>query len=315
MQRRAFSIVVLATLGLLGFFGLVVLQPGLFAGLLGSQTVGHISGHFREPHHRIHDLTFSFLLGTAAVGMLAQLRAPSKNVAGQLMALMPFLGLILASVLTNTHVVSIPWVAVGASTFLAATLHPTGRDLLRYVSVSRVDRVMLALVVLAAVPLLVFASTNIGLQRTAADDHAGLGHYGFIAAFSFSVIGVGLLASLRPEGWRLAAWVAGLLPVLLGLSSLLFPDVGSSLGLVWALAAIAWGLVFIGAAELTRATHMADSSVNLNTGDDTRRGPGAGSTTGTRSWVMLSGVIAIVLVLLFAFMHLTGGGPGLHGAP
>lgn len=315
MQRTAFSLVVLVTLGLMGFFGLVVLQPGLFAGLLGHETAGHVSGHFREHHHRIHDLTFSFLLGTAAVGMLAQLRAPLKNVAGQLMALIPFIGLMLASALTNTNVLSVPWVAVGASTLLATTLHPTGRDLLRSLSVWRVNRVMLALVVMAAVPLLAFAVTNIGLQRSVTDDHATLGHYGFMAAFSFTVLGVGLLASLRPDGWRLTAWVAGLLPVLRGLTSVVFPDVASSLGLVWALAAIAWGVVFVAAAELTRATHMADPSLNLDTGDDTRRAPGRGSTTSTPSWLILSGIIAIVLVLLFGFMHLTGGGPGLHTLP
>jgi len=31
-----------------------------------------------------------------------------------------------------------------------------------------------------------------------------------------------------------------------------YPDVDSSLGLVWALAAIAWGVVFVAAAKLTR---------------------------------------------------------------
>jgi hypothetical protein len=101
-------------------------------------------------------------------------------------------------------------------------------------------------------PLLAFASTNIGLQGTVTDEHAALGHYGFMAAFSFTVIGVGLLASFRSDGWRLTAWVAGLLPALLGLTSVVFPDVGSSLGLVWSVAAVAWGVGFVAAAELTR---------------------------------------------------------------
>jgi hypothetical protein len=111
---------------------------------------------------------------------------------------------------------------------------------------------MLALVGIAAVPLLSFASTNIRQQQTVLDDHAGLGHYAFMAAFSFSVIGVGLLASLRPDGWRLTAWVTGLLTALLGLTSILYPDVASSLDLIWALAAIAWGVAFVAGAELTK---------------------------------------------------------------
>jgi hypothetical protein len=40
--------------------------------------------------------------------------------------------------------------------------------------------------------------------------------------------------------------------VLLGVTSIVYPDATSSLGLPWALAAIAWGLLFIAAAERTR---------------------------------------------------------------
>lgn len=50
----------------------------------------------------------------------------------------------------------------------------------------------LALVVIAAVPLLAFGATNIRLQATVLDDHAATGHYGFMAAFSFTSIAVGL---------------------------------------------------------------------------------------------------------------------------
>ncbi|MGH7428482.1 MAG: hypothetical protein ACREJ4_09040, partial [Candidatus Methylomirabilaceae bacterium] len=263
-------------------------------------------------------------------GMLAQLRTPSKNVAGQLMALIPWVGLALTSALTNIPVRFAPAPILGALTLLATILHPTGRDLFRSFSVSRVNRVMLALVIIAAVPLLAFASTNIGLPRTLTNDHAALGHYGFMAAFSFTVIGVGLLASLRPDGWWLPAWLAGLLSALLGLASVVFPDVDSSLGLVWALAAIAWGVVFVAAAELTqdpeRPTLLGSRGVisKSERGDlppypdtgDTGVGPDRGSTASTPRWVYVSGIIAIVLVLLFVIMHLTGGGlGGSHTVP
>ena len=95
------------------------------------------------------------------------------------------------------------------------------------------------LVVIAAVPLLAFAFTNIGLQRTVADEHAAMGHYGFMAALSFTTIGVALLAGLRTDGWRPTAWVAGLLPALLGVTSMIYTDRSSSVGLFWSLTAIA----------------------------------------------------------------------------
>jgi hypothetical protein len=133
---------------------------------------------------------------------------------------------------------------VGAAAVLAAMLHPIG-DPLRAFSAARVDLVALAMVGVVAVPLLISAWTNIALQRAGPSEHAVMGHYGHMAAFSFTVIGVGVLASLRPTGWRLVAWVAGALPVALGIVSIVYPDVESSLAAPWSVAAIAWGVVFI----------------------------------------------------------------------
>jgi hypothetical protein len=109
---------------------------------------------------------------------------------------------------------------------------------------------MLTLVGIAAVPLLAFAWTNIALQRAGPSEHALLGHFGYMAAFSFTVIGVGVLSSLRPDGWRLTVWVAAGLPAALGVASLAYPDVDSALSLPWAVAAIAWAIVFIARAEV-----------------------------------------------------------------
>jgi hypothetical protein len=255
-----FALALLITLAAAGFNGLMVglmalrldfLLPGPFAEMT----------HFTEPHHRVHDLTFGFLFVPAVVGILAQLRRPSKNVAGMLMALIPSAGLLLTLLLTlvvtnNTNVLQPPWVTVMMAALLAALLHPAERAFFRSFRVSRVNWVMLALVAIAAVPLIAFAATNIELQGTITDEHAAAGHYGFMAAFAFTVIGIGLLASLRPDGWRLTAWVAGLLPVFLGLTSLIYADASSSLGLVWAVAAIAWGFGFVTAAELTKDAEL-----------------------------------------------------------
>lgn len=92
-----FSLVVLVTLGFLGYIGLM-----LFGGLLGVSPTIAAMGHFSSLSHRVHDLTYSFLFGTAVVGMLAQVRTPSKYVAGQLMALIPWVGFVLAYALGNS---------------------------------------------------------------------------------------------------------------------------------------------------------------------------------------------------------------------
>ncbi len=323
-----FALAVLLTLGIAGLIGLMVVLMQVQPGFLGMT-------HFTDPSHRTHDLTFGFLFGVASVGLLAQLRRPAQNVAGMVMALIPWVGLLLAGVLsTDVFRVMVinPSGRVAVVTVITALLHPTGRDFFRSFSVSRVNRVMLALLIIAAVPLLAFASTTIRLQATVPDAHAAMGHYGFMAAFGVTVIGVGLVASLRPDGWWLPAWVAGLLPALLGLTSVLYPDNSSSLGLVWALAAIAWGVGFVAAAELTQDAEsptplgsrgiiptLRGSRHGVPADDDAPVRPDRGPTTRTPRWLHVLRIIALVpilLVFITTITTITGvGGPGGHIPP
>jgi hypothetical protein len=125
--------------------------------------------HFTLLEHRIHDLTFGFLFVPGALGLLVQLRRPARNVAGMAIALIPWAGLLLAALLSDDFARVIlfnPSRVVAALTLIAALLHPAGRHFFRSFSVSRVDWASLALVALAAVPLLAFASVNIGLHST-----------------------------------------------------------------------------------------------------------------------------------------------------
>lgn len=251
-----FALFVMISLAYVGLIGLMValmafrlntLLPGAFAQMT----------HFTEPHHRVHDLTFGFLFAPAVVGLLAQLRRPAKNVAGMLMTLIPWVALLLAAVLSSSFrpvVLFNPSRLAIVLTFFTALLHPMGRAFFRSFSSARVNWNLMALVVVAAVPFIAFAASNIDLQATVPDEHAGMGHYGFMAAFAFTVIGIGLLASLQAEGWRLTAWMAGCLPVLLGVASLVYQDVASSLDPLWAVAAIAWGVAFIAVSEVTKNT-------------------------------------------------------------
>lgn len=255
MRRQLFSLVVLVTLGLVAFITVVLAQPELLAGFAGRATTGHISEHFREPQHRVHDLTFGFLLGPAVIGTLAQLRRPSEHASLQLMALVPIAALALSAALSNPAVLSFPWVSVGALVVLATVLHPAMGGFLGSLRNSAADRVMLGLIGIAAAPLLAFAFTQLELQSRGVGEHAMLGHYGYVAAFSFTIIGIGLLSSARPKDWRFLAWLAGALAASLGVMSMLFPDVESRLELPGALAAIAWGVALVTRTERIVASH------------------------------------------------------------
>ena len=172
------------------------------------------------------------------------------------MAATPIFALMLTVVATNPRVLAIPWVAVGAPTIVATMLHP---DLFRSIRAVRPSRRMIFLVAIGAVPLLALASSNIGLQRSGLGDHAALGHYGYMAAFALTVVGVSLMSSLRLPGWRLTAWVAGSLTVSLGVVSLVWLDVEGSLGVFGALLVMAWGTGYIIVAEFVRRGDRAAS--------------------------------------------------------
>lgn len=263
-----FAGALLLTLAAAGLQGLMV---GLMALRMEQWLPGPFAemGHFTQAHHRIHDLTFAFLFVPPVLGVLAQFRRPADNVAGMLMTLVPGATLALVLVLTlagdgTARVLQPPWLLVLAAALLATAVHPAGREFFRSFRDARLSWVMAALVAVAAIPLLQLAVTNITLQATVPDDHAAAGHYGFMAAFALTTIAVGILASLRPTGWTVTAWAAGLLPVLLGTTSTIYPHAASSLSLPWALAAIAWGAAFTAVALLTRSGQRTLSATTVH---------------------------------------------------
>lgn len=246
-----FALYALATLGVVGFIGLMVGQMTFGLDLYLPGLFGFMS-HGTSEAHRTHDIVFALLVAVGAVGVLAQFRRPARNGAGMVMALLPFAAILLAAGLSGGYEIMVrrnPSRLIGPMVLVTALVHPAVRSFLRSFRLARLNRPMLALAGAAAVPLLSLASTNLRLQDTVRDEHYQLGHYGFMAAFAFTVVAVALLASLRPDGWRLTAWVAGLLSVLFGVVSILNPDSASSVGLGWALAAMAWGVLFMAVAE------------------------------------------------------------------
>lgn len=217
--------------------------------------------------HRIHDLSFALIFWAFVLGMAAQLRSPRRNVGGQLMAVVPLLALVAAFALTGVWDMLTMVAIVGSFVVVATLLHPAGLDLLRWPDASQVSRVLLALLVVAALPVLLFSAGQIDLQTAdhsqhehaeggpdAAEheEHAEVGHFMLQAAFGILVLGVGLLASLRPPGWWLPAGYTGVAAALFGIASVVYPTHASSAGEMWGIAALAWGLAFLVASGMQR---------------------------------------------------------------
>lgn len=285
-KRLAFTVVVLAVVALFlvqSWENHVLLVAGWFENGLGllSADDGH---HFLHTGHRLHNIALGLMTWPFIFGMLAQLRSPRRHVTGMQMAVFVWLAGLAAIALTGVWMILIIVAVMGIPTVVAALLHPAGRDLLTSVDPASVNRVLVVLVVVAAMPLAAYAAHEVGLQTGDVEpaghahdggehaeiheEHVGGGHYMRMVWLSFVLIGTGLLASLRQAGWWLASWLVGLMAVVFGTVGVLAPEAASNPGLLWNLAAIAWGLVFIGATE---ATQDADSPTPLGA----RRGDSA----------------------------------------
>lgn len=266
-RRIVFTVLVLLPLLLyFGLFGFWRNQALLVTSWFGG--VGLLPPIFHHPAHRLHEFAAAIMFWPLVIGLLSQLRSPTRHVAGMLMALVSIVGVLLAIAATGGWDL-VPIIAfLGVPTLLATLVHPSGRDLLRSFSLDQLNKVTLVLLVIAAVPLLAFTANQVGLQTGAiepAHDHAGAGHdeevhaqhvehhhFMFVVAFVLAVLGTALLASFQLPGWWLSAWVAGLMVVVYAIGGLGVPEAASNPGLLWNLAAIGWAVVFVGAAEYTQ---------------------------------------------------------------
>jgi hypothetical protein len=108
---------------------------------------------------------------------------------------------------------------------------------------------LIALSVLAAVALVPYAIAQAELQRTdQVSEHARFYHWVEMSFHAVAIPLLGLLAGLRPAAYRMAAWMAGIALVIVGLASLLYASYPSALPGAIAGGAVIGGLVFVAAA-------------------------------------------------------------------
>ena len=85
-----------------------------------------------------------------------------------------------------------------------------------------------------------------------AEEVVHYGHWSAMGAFNLIITGLAFVAALRPPGWRLPAWSAGLSALLYGAASIANPGDASAANRYWSVFAIAWGIGFIVIAEATK---------------------------------------------------------------
>lgn len=233
------------------FYATVVTLVGLFVAFLGDTLAFLFTAWLVAdpgPHH-LHELAFVAVLWTVLVGLVAQVHRPETKVAAIQQALLVDVAVTGANVLTGFFFP--PALVLGGLLVAAFVLHPAGRAVLRVRTAGPASPLLVGLVVLAGVPLAAYAADQFALQA-AGDVHARLGHYADMATYAAVVLLLGLLAGVKPAGWRVPLWSAAGLAAVLGVSSVLHPALPSSAGPLWGWLAVLWGVGFLVAGEASR---------------------------------------------------------------
>jgi hypothetical protein len=146
----------IAFLVLVVLFALLLVSPmsplpfGVLGWFLSPEETGGTS-------HRVHDVSFGALFAMSLVGLLAQLRSAWHKVASMQQVAIPIYLLLLVEIIVSgpsADMVPI-YLLFGLPPLVIALLHPARREVFR--PTVRPSRVLLAMVVVAAIPLLVFA--------------------------------------------------------------------------------------------------------------------------------------------------------------
>ena len=257
-RRTAFYVAVVAALG---FFGFMLREMLPLVVTAWYSDIGP---------HRLHDLNFLALVWLALLGLVSQLHRPDARVTAVALPVLVMAPVAALALTTGSPIAMLP-VLFAVVGLVVAALHPGGRSLLRIERVEPVDRALVGLLVVAAVPLLAYAADQLVKQYTVAADHAVLVHYGAMAVVAVLLLLLGTLAAVRERDWRFAGWAAALLAVYLGASSVAFPGLESSAGPTWGGLAVAWGIGFVAAVEVSRRDRpvVIEESVKLEAAPET----------------------------------------------
>ena len=196
--------------------------------------------------HALHNLVVaSLLLVMSAPPVIAVARDPHRSIRPLvILAAVGIAGLTTMALSLTPDPFTLPFVV------LVGVLWMLQSDRSDAIPPGRPSAVLLALVLVAAAPLITSAFDQAELQRTDhTSEHAAFFHWVETSFYTVAVLLLGLLAAVRPVAYRRAAWYGGIALALLGVGSLALSSHASAIPGTWALAAVVGGAAFIGVTE------------------------------------------------------------------
>jgi len=201
-----------------------------------------------ELKYLVYDVVIGLGYGGLALCFGLQVFRPHRNVAA-----LWFLGFFLGAQMVYDAIygtVGNPlWWLMYSLTILVVVLHPR-----RFAPLKPFHTPSLAAAAIGAGPMLWYAWTELDKQTIPAEDNFYFG----TALYAVIVVGSCLIGASSLPGSRVLAWIGGISPVLLGVTSLAHPGLRSAMPTVWSWLAIGWGLVYI-AAIIGRVTERRRS--------------------------------------------------------
>jgi hypothetical protein len=207
--------------------------------------VGGIVSEAQEIHAFHNVVVASLLLILSAPPAIVAARAPERAAAPLAhLVVLGAAGLITMALGLRIDVFTLPFIVLVAVLLLLRVARGPA------VAPGSPSPVLIVLVVVAAVPLVMYAFGQAELQRTdTSSEHAEFNHWVEVSFYAMAILFLGVLAALRPTAYRLTSWSAGAALVILGAAALLLQGYASAIDTPWAWAALVGGLVFIGVAE------------------------------------------------------------------
>lgn len=224
----------------------VAVLPDLLANLLTGWTA---EGGAELGIHRLHVMSLAAVVAVFLLGLFVQAYQPTKRVASMWGA---FVIILVVSAGTVGFGVGRPeeFITYLVIAGLVLVVHPAGRKVFRRGDSS--SPALLALVAIAAVPILAFVVGQLSLSTSPTDPHTPLGHYVMVTGLVIAPLAYGSFAALGFVGWRLASWLAAIPIAFYGLMSISFPLQTSSAGLMWGSFAVLWAVAFVVTVEYSR---------------------------------------------------------------